>query len=389
MASIQETLGAGRKGYATLVAADPPRRSTFRRIVLPTILATVLLGFAAIVWLAWQDDLAGSGEPPLVRAAPGPIKRPPDTPGGVDIEGERHGMASLLNGAPAQPRVERLLPREPPPPKSLAEADPGLLAPPPPPAPPPAASPAAVAPPPAPTGGLGAAAAAGPVPPSIEPTAPSPRTTTTSPSGPDLATVPAPPTAPSGSTTPAAAAEPAPPAATVRAMPTPASRAEPPAPAPAAAPPVPAAPPVVAALPSNPPAARPPVPSAAAQPTPAAPAPVATAPARPAPPAPERLAAREPPTAPAPPAAGRGGPWGVQIAAVSSREAAERGWMQLQSRHPEVLGPLQLRVDEARLANGLTLYRLQGLGFPDRESAAQACARLKAAGTECFVVGGR
>jgi hypothetical protein len=63
--------------------------------------------------------------------------------------------------------------------------------------------------------------------------------------------------------------------------------------------------------------------------------------------------------------------------------------MQLQSRHPEVLGPLQLRVDEARLANGLTLYRLQGLGFPDRESAAQACARLKAAGTECFVVGGR
>jgi hypothetical protein len=79
----------------------------------------------------------------------------------------------------------------------------------------------------------------------------------------------------------------------------------------------------------------------------------------------------------------------VQIAAVSSREAAERGWSQLQSRHPDVLGSLRLRVDEARLASGLTLYRLQGLGFPDRESAAQACARLKAAGTECFVVGGR
>jgi hypothetical protein len=79
----------------------------------------------------------------------------------------------------------------------------------------------------------------------------------------------------------------------------------------------------------------------------------------------------------------------VQIAAVSSREAAERGWTALQGRHPELLGPLQLRVEEARLANGLTLYRLQGLGFADRETAAQACTQLKAAGTECFVVGAR
>ena len=79
----------------------------------------------------------------------------------------------------------------------------------------------------------------------------------------------------------------------------------------------------------------------------------------------------------------------MQVAAVSSREAAERGWAALQARHPDLLGPLRLRVREARLANGLTLYRVQGLGFAERDAAAQTCARLEAAGTECFVVGVR
>ncbi len=405
MASIHETLGAGRKDRAKLIAADPPRRGVFRRIVLPTLLAAVFVGFAAIVWLAWRDAYPGGGEPPLIRAAPGPIKRPPDTPGGVDFEGERHGIASVLNGPPPAPRVERLLPREPAPPRTLAEADPALVAPPParPPEPPataasPAPSPPAVVTAAAPTGsalpGSGAAAADG----TIRPTAPSVPAAT----APDRASVAlAPPPAatpalgpeplrpmplPSGSGEPARAGE-APTSRTQSAEPTTTAAAR------ASTGPAegPAAP---AARLERPDPASPVRPSPVTSAAPPAPPSATARPAAPAPsPAPERLAAREAagrePGAPSPPAPDGGGPWGVQIAAVSSREAAERGWSRLQSRHPDVLGSLRLRVDEAKLASGLTLYRLQGVGFPDRESAARACARLKAAGTECFVVGGR
>jgi len=382
MASIQETLAAGRKGYTTLVAADPPRAGTFRRVVLPMLFVTVLSGFVAIVWFAWQDEFAGRGEPPLIRAAPGPIKRPPDTPGGVDFEGERHGMASLLGGAPPQPRVERLLPREPPPPKSLAEADPSLLAP-----PPPSATSTPAVTPSTPTGGLGASAgAAEPVVRAAEPVDTGERTATVPPvaqtlGGPAAAPSAAVPSAADSTSGPA----PAPPPDAIRAMPRPVSGSQASgSTASAAVTPASVAPHSGAAQPPDPSASSPPVPPTA---PPAFP-PAAVSPARPAAPAAERLAAREPATAPLSPSAGRG-PWGVQIAAVSSREAAERGWAQLRSRHPEVLGPLGLRIDEARLANGLTLYRLQGFGFADRDSAARACARLKAAGTECFVVGGR
>jgi len=379
MASIHETLGAGRRGHATLIAADPPRRGAFRRIVLPALLAAVLLGFVAIVWLAWRDAYPGDGEPPLIRAAPGPIKRPPDTPGGVDFEGERQGIASVLNGPPPAPRVERLLPREPAPPRTLAEADPALVAPPPAPAfevPTPATTAAASTAPALP--GSGAAAADGTLRPSVPAAPPAAPPATVEPRPSTAAAEPVRPMPlPSGGGEPVPnAVAPTSPAANGAPATTPAARASTGPAAPAARPepttPVPPARPATAAPvagPSAVPQVPPAPPSATARP--AAPAPA---------PPPERLAAREP--------AG-GGSWGVQIAAVSSREAAERGWSQLQSRHPDVLGSLRLRVDEARLASGLTLYRLQGLGFPDRESAAQACARLKAAGTECFVVGGR
>lgn len=412
MASIHETLGAGRRGHATLIAADPPRRGVFRRIVLPTLLAAVLLGFAAIVWLAWRDAYPGDGEPPLIRAAPGPIKRPPDTPGGVDFEGERHGIASVLNGPPPAPRVERLLPREPAPPRTLAEADPALVAPPPVPRPepPPAASgatsPAPASPAPA-LPGSGAAAADGPLRPTAASAPPAtgeprpasePGRASTALAAPpavaaDRGADPMPP-APAPATSPAARSpEPAagrPATEPVRPMPRPAGTGEP---TPTTAAPTTPPPPATAARTTVARAGAGAVDGPAAAVPPAPPSATARPPApAPAPP-PERLAAREPPgrepgTSSAPAAAGAG-PWGVQIAAVSSREAAERGWSQLQSRHPEVLGALRLRVEEARLASGLTLYRLQGLGFPDRESAAQACARLKAAGIECFVVGGR
>ncbi|MCS6780754.1 MAG: hypothetical protein NZ555_13755, partial [Geminicoccaceae bacterium] len=131
MASIHETLQAGRKAYPTLLAADPPRAGLWRRIGVPAAIALVFLAFAGIVFLAWQDSFVPAGEPPIVRAPPGPIKRPPDTPGGVDVQGERDSVTSIAAGQPPTPKVERILPREPAPPRTLAEADPSLLAPPP------------------------------------------------------------------------------------------------------------------------------------------------------------------------------------------------------------------------------------------------------------------
>lgn len=320
MASIHETLAAGGGNYARVVAEDPPRRSFWRRFGVPLAFIVVFGLFALIVIGAWQDYLAPAGEPPIVRAPPGPIKRPPDTPGAVDMYGE--GAATLAAGQPPTPRVERILPREPPPPKTVAEADPSLLA--------------------------------------------APATNPT----------PTPPSA-----VPAASAETAG-AGALRAMPT-ASAVDGPGEA------------------FVPPASAPPTASSAAatDPAPGAPQAAGAAPVRPQP-SETPLASVQParpatPASPAPTTAPRAnglagsGPWGVQIAAVSSREAAERGWRMLVARHPDLLGGLQLRIEELRLANGSTLYRLQGIGLADRDAAARVCARLRALGEQCFVVGAR
>lgn len=399
MASIHETLGASRKGVTTLVAADPPRRPLWRRWGPPALVAAAFAVLAAVVWLAWQDGLAGGGEPPLVRAPAGPIKHPPDKPGVDEPAERRNGATRLVEGPAPPPKVERLLPREPAAPRSLAEADPEL---------------AAQPPAPGPTGGLGASAAAATRPPAAAPAtasaAPSPAATPSALAAPE-------PARPALSAWPVQAPLAQPPTArppAAQSPPAPLPAAEPPAAVAAIPPPEPvrAMPgPPASATAASPPVAAPPVPAARAPASPA-PAPLAQSPAAPSlgarspgarvptaqppaataarPPAPDQLAAREPAPgrASAPPSAPRG-PWAVQVAAVSSREAAERGWTALQARHPDLLGPLQLRVEEARLANGLTLYRLQGLGFADRDAAAQTCARLKAAGNECFVVGVR
>ncbi|MDW8124283.1 MAG: SPOR domain-containing protein [Geminicoccaceae bacterium] len=310
MASIHETLGASGSEVPKVVAEDPPRRGFARRFALPFAFLAVFGLFALVVVGAWQDHLAPAGEPPLVRAPPGPIKRPPDTPGAVDTQSE--GAAALAAGQPPPPRIERILPRDPPPPKTLAEADPGLVAP-----PPASAAPTEAANPALPHGlGASIAGANGPA-----------RATaaTALAEGPGEAYTP------------------------------PANTAPPPA---AASSPAPAPLPVAGRAGAESGAAR--APSANAS------APAGTA-----------------------RASGPAGPWGVQIAAVSSREAAERGWRALLARYPDVLGPLQPRVEELRLANGSTLYRLQGVGLGDREAAARVCARLRAGGEQCFVVGAR
>jgi hypothetical protein len=117
-----------------------------------------------------------------------------------------------------------------------------------------------------------------------------------------------------------------------------------------------------------------------------------SAPATARPPAETRTAALEPaatpPAAAEPPAASASGAvWRVQLAALGSRPAAESAWRALRGRHPEILGSLPVNYQEYDSGQA-TLVRVQAGSFADRAAAGRACAALRSAGTDCFVVGG-
>jgi hypothetical protein len=76
------------------------------------------------------------------------------------------------------------------------------------------------------------------------------------------------------------------------------------------------------------------------------------------------------------------------VAAVGNRIAAESAWRTLRGRHPAVLGSLPVDFDEVRVGQA-NLVRVQAGAYADRDAAAQACTALRAAGTDCFVVGAR
>ena len=73
---------------------------------------------------------------------------------------------------------------------------------------------------------------------------------------------------------------------------------------------------------------------------------------------------------------------GVQLAAYSSRDRAEKGWSDL-SRRTDALSGVKHRVVEGKVDIG-TVYRLQAIAA-DRKSADQLCAALKADGLDCQV----
>lgn len=151
----------------------------------------------------------------------------------------------------------------------------------------------------------------------------------------------------------------------------------------------PAPPPAAAARPSITVTNRPPS-AAAPPPAPARAAPAA--PSRAAPPTPlappPQVAARTPP-ATVPPA--RSAPaasptYRVQLGAFRSGAAANQAWIDLQRRQQASLGGLRPTVIEARTSAG-TFYRLQAGPLASRDGAVQACAQIKAAGNDCFIVG--
>jgi cell division septation protein DedD len=300
------------------------------------VAAVLIFGlFGAVLWYAYVDlaGLGASGPPPLVRAEAGPIKRDPDDPGGMDVTNRDAPSARILEEQAEPVRRERILPR----------AD---LAPPQPEPAPSAGEMAAGPPQPAPD------APAAPVP---------PNTTRPMESAEELPPALAAPEPPAGPTViaaiePEVAIEPLaagdPPIEPLDPGVTPEGQTVVPAPAPRAAT---EAPPVLPQQGSQ--AAR-----STTVPQPAE----ATAPVRSAPAASPIFR--------------------VQLGAFRSDVAANQAWIDLQRRNRPALGELRASVLAAETSSG-TFYRLQAGPLTSRDAAAQACAQVKQAGSDCFVVG--
>jgi hypothetical protein len=133
---------------------------------------------------------------------------------------------------------------------------------------------------------------------------------------------------------------------------------------------------------------------AAVQPPPAPvrPAPQA-APAASLQPAPAPTPVQEAPAAASPPAvvapAPRPAPSGrlqVQLAAVSSEEAARGEWERLSRRMPELLGSRQPIVTRLEREGQPPLFRLRTSGLPDAEAVREFCEQVRARGGACVPV---
>ncbi|HXV25238.1 MAG TPA: SPOR domain-containing protein [Alphaproteobacteria bacterium] len=154
-----------------------------------------------------------------------------------------------------------------------------------------------------------------------------------------------------------------------------------PAPAPTAAPSTPATPPATLA-PSEPAASTdaaapastvPSEPALAASATSSATTQEATAPA-----------ATQAPAAPATTAAA--GSWKIQLAAVKTEAAAKQEWSRVQKVHPDLLGDMRLTVQRADLGTKGIFFRIQAGPLPNRTTAEDVCAELKASKQPCIVV---
>lgn len=75
----------------------------------------------------------------------------------------------------------------------------------------------------------------------------------------------------------------------------------------------------------------------------------------------------------------------IQMAAVRTQEAARGEWARLQGEFPDLLGNLQLRVQEADLGDRGVFYRVQA-GPLDEARAEEVCGGLKARNADCILV---
>ncbi len=95
--------------------------------------------------------------------------------------------------------------------------------------------------------------------------------------------------------------------------------------------------------------------------------------------APEPVAKAAEPVAPV------AGTYLVQLASITSRDATKPAWKGMQAAHPDLLGDLAMSVQKAEV-KGKTYYRIQAGPFPNRPTALDVCAQLKAKQQDCLVV---
>ncbi len=128
-------------------------------------------------------------------------------------------------------------------------------------------------------------------------------------------------------------------------------------------------------------------------PAPAAPAPSAAPPqqaslpsatsiATPAPAPPPAPAARTP----APPALPPASTFRIQIAAVRDKAAAQREWRRISQQNADILGSLQLFIQEVNITGKGVFMRVQAGPLPDKTLAEIACSQLQSRNQDCIVV---
>ena len=80
------------------------------------------------------------------------------------------------------------------------------------------------------------------------------------------------------------------------------------------------------------------------------------------------------------------GDYFVQLASVKSDQSARQEWVRLRKGHAELFGDLALDVQRADLGDRGIFYRIRTGPFPNRATAQDMCAQIKAAKLACLVV---
>lgn len=76
----------------------------------------------------------------------------------------------------------------------------------------------------------------------------------------------------------------------------------------------------------------------------------------------------------------------IQIGAVRSRDAAQREWLRMKRKNPDILGGLQLFIQQVNIRDKGVFHRIQAGPLPDKILAELACGSLKSRGLGCLVV---
>jgi hypothetical protein len=76
----------------------------------------------------------------------------------------------------------------------------------------------------------------------------------------------------------------------------------------------------------------------------------------------------------------------IQLASLTSADAAEKTWVGLQSKHAVLLGDMAVNIQKAEIDGKGTYFRVQAGPLPNRATADDMCAQLKAAAQDCIVV---